>query len=62
MEAPSAYVLVSWLNNRAACQCGFHGKRRLFRGSAVLDVMTHCQTTGHTPVGWPHLKQVTYCL
>lgn len=53
-----AYVLVSWLNNRAQCQCGWNGKRRTFRGSAVLDVLMHCSDTGHSPQGIPPVRRV----
>ena len=45
------YVLVSWLRNRAQCQCGYRGKPRIFRGMAVIDAIDHCQEFGHTPVG-----------
>lgn len=51
MGEPRAYVLVTWLNNRGHCQCGWQGKRRLFRGAAVLDVIGHGVETRHMPVG-----------
>jgi hypothetical protein len=53
MSQPVAYLLQSWFNNRGACQCGWQGKRRWLRGPAVLDVVRHCQTTSHLPVGLP---------
>lgn len=45
------YLLFDWCGNRARCQCGFSGKRRVFRGSALLDVLEHCRSSGHVPVG-----------
>lgn len=45
----------AFLNRRGQCACGWSGKRRLFHGSAVVDVGLHCAQTGHTPVriaGW----------
>ncbi|AQA01209.1 hypothetical protein BVC93_00860 [Mycobacterium sp. MS1601] len=53
MGEPMAYLLQEWLNNTGNCQCGWSGKRRWLRGSAVLDVLQHCMDTGHTPVGLP---------
>lgn len=58
MTANQAYVVVSWLNNRARCQCGYEGKRRWFRGNAVLDVIEHCQHTKHKPVGLPVVREM----
>jgi hypothetical protein len=52
---PVAYLLQSWFNNRGVCQCGWQGKRRWLRGNAVLDVVAHCQSTQHVPVGLPPL-------
>jgi hypothetical protein len=46
---PIATVATAWLNNRGHCQCGWQGKRRIFRGAAVVDVGLHCAETGHTP-------------
>ncbi|MCV7416433.1 hypothetical protein [Mycolicibacterium litorale] len=57
MDGPQAYLVSSWLNNQAQCQCGYQGKRRWFRGNAVIDVIEHCQLTKHKPVGLPALKQ-----
>jgi len=57
-----AFVLVSRLNNRAQCQCGWSGKRRLLRGSAVLDVLTHCTVTGHAPQGVPPVGRIIHSL
>ena len=48
-----AYLVVSWLNNQGQCDCGWTGKRRLLRGSALMDVLTHCAHTGHVPQGVP---------
>ncbi|KUI39180.1 hypothetical protein [Mycobacterium sp. GA-2829] len=56
MEGYQAYMITSWLNNRAQCQCGYEGKRRWFRGNAVIDVIEHCQLTKHKPVGLPARK------
>jgi hypothetical protein len=53
MEDLHAYLLASSLNNRGHCQCGWAGKRRWLRGSAVLDVLDHCAGTGHVPVAIP---------
>jgi hypothetical protein len=53
MDKPSAYLLGSPLNHRAYCQCGWTGKRRWLRGSAVLDVLDHCGESGHTPASIP---------
>lgn len=53
-----AYLLVSWLNNRGQCQCGWTGRRRLLRGSAVVDVLTHCAHTGHVPHRGAHVRPV----
>jgi len=50
---PYASLLASWLNHRGHCQCGWEGKRRWLRGSAVLDVLDHCSETGHVPVSLP---------
>jgi hypothetical protein len=47
-----ASLLGSWLNHRGHCDCGWEGKRRWLRGSAVLDVMDHCAETGHIPVSY----------
>lgn len=58
VSTPVAYLLQSWLNNRGACQCGWQGKRRWFRGAAVVDVIEHCQTTSHVPVGLPPVSAV----
>jgi hypothetical protein len=57
-----AYLVVSWLNNRAHCQCGYQGKRRWFRGLALNDVIEHCQEFGHMPVGLPPIKRVMHAL
>jgi hypothetical protein len=62
MGEPQAYLLVSWLNNRARCQCGYEGKRRWLRGRAVLDVVEHCQEFGHMPVGLAGVKHRTFAL
>jgi hypothetical protein len=37
------------LNHRGYCQCGWESKRRWLRSSAVLDVLDHCELTGHEP-------------
>lgn len=58
MTGPQAYLVASWLNNRAQCQCGYEGKRRWFRGNAVIDVIEHCQVTKHKPVGLPAIRQM----
>lgn len=58
MDGAHAYLVTSWLNNRARCQCGYEGKRRWFRGNAVIDVVEHCQATKHKPVGLPAVKQM----
>ncbi|MGE2715272.1 hypothetical protein ACQI4L_14540 [Mycolicibacterium litorale] len=58
MSGPQAYLVTSWFNNRGRCQCGFQGKRRWFRGNAVLDVVEHCQVTKHKPVGLPAISQM----
>jgi hypothetical protein len=58
MAETTAYVLLSWLQNQGRCQCGWHGKRRWFRGSAVVDVLNHCGQTGHLPVGLPPAKRL----
>lgn len=55
----NAYVLTTWCRNQAHCQCGWAGKRRLFRGRAVLDVVEHCQEFGHMPVGTQALEPTT---
>jgi hypothetical protein len=39
--------------NQAQCGCGWRGRRRLFRGSAVVDALMHCADTGHEPAGAP---------
>lgn len=51
MADRNAYILTTSLTSQAHCQCGWAGKRRLFRGRAVLDVVEHCQEFGHMPVG-----------
>lgn len=40
--AMAVYVAAHRFRNRAACDCGWWGKNRLFRGSAVADVFIHC--------------------
>jgi hypothetical protein len=60
VSTPKAYVLVSWLDNRAQCQCGYRGKRRLLRGRAVFDALEHCQMSGHSPVGLPPITRVAH--
>jgi hypothetical protein len=47
-----AYVVTSWLNNRAQCDCGHSGKRRWIRGGAEIDVFAHYKETGHQPDEW----------
>jgi hypothetical protein len=51
MSAATAYVLAEWLLNEAVCTCGWTGRRRIFRGHAVVDALLHCADTGHTPAG-----------
>jgi hypothetical protein len=51
MSAATAYVLAEWLLNEAMCTCGWTGRRRIFRGHAVVDALLHCADTGHTPAG-----------
>jgi hypothetical protein len=58
MAESAAYVLLSWLQNQGRCQCGWRGKRRWFRGRAVVDVLGHCGQTGHMPVGLPPVKRL----
>lgn len=58
VEESRAYLVTSWLNNQAHCQCGYQGKRRWFRGNAVLDVIEHCATTKHKPVGLAAISQM----
>lgn len=53
MGNQQAYLLAGWLNNRAVCECGWSGKRRLLHGSAVLDVLDHCAEFGHIPTSIP---------
>ncbi|MBO0678989.1 hypothetical protein JRC04_16095 [Mycolicibacterium sp. S2-37] len=53
MSVPSScHLLASWLDNRAICGCGHTGKRRLLRATAAIDVATHCQQSGHSPMTW----------
>lgn len=59
MRGLQATVLAAWLNNRGQCQCGFFGKRRLLRSSAVADVVAHCQEFGHTPIGVQSILRLT---
>jgi hypothetical protein len=49
MATPTAGVRSAPLRHRAHCECGWSGKRRFMRGSAVLDVLDHCNDTGHLP-------------
>ena len=58
MNGPQAYLVVSWLDNRAQCQCGYKGKRRWFRGNALLDVIEHCEVTKHKAVGLSAARQM----
>ena len=53
-----AYLLVAWLRNQGRCQCGWIGKHRLLRGSAVVDILSHCADTGHVPHGTPPVRPV----
>ncbi|OBB57176.1 hypothetical protein A5757_21405 [Mycobacterium sp. 852013-51886_SCH5428379] len=52
MNDRSCYVQASWLDNRAVCECGHIGKRRLFRSSAELDAVLHCQQPAHLLDDW----------
>ncbi|AQA02218.1 hypothetical protein BVC93_06995 [Mycobacterium sp. MS1601] len=47
--APSVYLLVGFLRNQGRCQCGWTGKSRWLRGSAMVDVFEHSHRTGHLP-------------
>lgn len=40
--AMAIYVAAHRFRNRAACDCGWWGKQRLLRGSAIADVFIHC--------------------
>jgi hypothetical protein len=42
-------VLGSRFDHRAQCECGYVGRRHLFRGSAVMDALIHSQQTAHPP-------------
>ena len=37
--------------NQALCDCGWRGKRRWFRGVAVVDAHLHSAETDHLPLG-----------
>jgi hypothetical protein len=37
------------MRNQASCECGWMGKHRWFRGSAVSDAYLHGAHTGHIP-------------
>lgn len=49
------YVLARTMRNQASCRCGWQGKRRLFRGHAVVDAYQHCAESGHKPLGAPDI-------
>jgi len=55
---PYASLQTSLLNHRGHCHCGWEGRRRWLRGSAVLDVMDHCAETGHVPVSLPFQQRL----
>ena len=42
-------VTAATLRNQASCECGWTGKRRWFRGSAVSDAYIHGAHSGHLP-------------
>lgn len=56
VEKPSTYLVSRRLTHRACCQCGWMGKRRWIRGSAVYDVLAHCSETGHVPDSMPPIN------
>jgi hypothetical protein len=39
------------LSKVALCDCGWQGKRRWFRGVAVVDAHLHSAETDHLPLG-----------
>lgn len=50
MMPPIAYLCrLSPMNHQGRCECGWSGKRRYIRGSAVLDVLDHIAATRHIP-------------
>lgn len=48
-----AYIDGSALRYTARCDCGWDGKTRWSRASAMIDVGTHAVDTGHYPVPVP---------
>ena len=45
-----AYIDGSTFRYTARCDCGWDGKTRWSRASALIDVGTHAVDTGHYPV------------
>lgn len=54
------YLETSAMRKQALCDCGWHGKARWTRSSAVLDAGEHAAASGHLLTsGWVGLARTT---
>ncbi len=60
LTSMQVYLDMSSARKRAMCECGWHGKPRWTRSSAVLDAGEHAAASGHllTPT-WVRLAHTS---
>jgi hypothetical protein len=49
--AHESHISAVWVRRYAACDCGWEGRRRWFRSSAVHDAVVHFAATRHQFTG-----------